>query len=189
MEQFQAGKIKESIESFRAAEKQNPAITPQLWQLGISLYYDQQFAAGQKLFETHKTVNPNDVENATWHFVCVAMQQKGEDKAAGEAAIQTARKSLIKINTDRDTRVPMREIYEFYAGRGTADSVMAAAKKSANPSADMYANIYLGLYYEAAKKKNLARKHMQLAADAKLTGNYMHEVSKIHIKLRKWSNN
>ena len=187
MQQFQAGKIKESIESFRAAEKQNPGVSPQLWQLGISLYYDQQFKSGQELFELHKTVNPNDVENATWHFICVAMQQDGNDAAAaGEQAIATARKSLIKINTDRDTRVPMREIYEFYAGRDSAESVLAAAKKSNRPSATMYAHLYLGLFYEAAKQPALARKHMRIAAATKLTGNYMHDVSKIHIKLREW---
>ncbi len=186
MQQFQAGKINESIESFRAAEKRNPGISPQLWQLGISLYYDQQFKSGQELFELHKTVNPNDAENATWHFICVAMQQDGKDVAAGEKAIETARKSLIKIDTDRDTRIPMREIYEFYAGRDSAESVLAAAKKSNRPSASMYAHLYLGLYYEAAKQPDLARKHMRIAAATKLTGNYMHDVSKVHIKLRNW---
>ena len=178
MEQFRNGKIDSSIKSFEKAKTQKPLVSPSLWQLGISLYYAEKFEAGRKQFELHKTVNPNDVENATWHFICVA-RQPGND-------VEAARESLIKIDTKRDRRVPMREIYEFYAGRGSADSVLAAANGSKYPAAKMYAHLYLGLYYEVAKQAHLAKKHMRLAAAEELTNHYMHDVAKVHVKIREW---
>lgn len=176
MGQFQSGEIKNSIASFEAAEKLDPTVSPYLWQLGISRYYAKQFEQGRKQFELHKRVNPNDVENATWHFLCVA---KSKDLGA-------ARKLLIPLDTARDTRVPMTEIYDFYAGRVTFADVMKAAKASPRPSAMMYANLYLGLYYEVVKQDELAKKFLRLAADAKLDNHYMHDVARVHVKLRGW---
>ncbi len=43
-----------------------PGAEPELWQRGLALYYTERFADGQKQFELHKTVNPNDVENRAW---------------------------------------------------------------------------------------------------------------------------
>jgi lipoprotein NlpI len=176
MSEFQAGKVTQSIKTFEAAEEADPTLSPYLWQLGISRYYAKQFELGRKQFEIHRRVNPNDVENATWHFICVA-------KAKGVTA---ARKAMIPIDTKKDTRVPMTEVYAFYAGQGSPKEVLQAAAKSKLPSAEMYAHLYLGLYYEVDKKIELAKKHMLLAAKAKLKGHYMHDVAKIHVKLRGW---
>ncbi len=75
---------------------------------------------GRRQFESHKTVNPNDVENAAWHFLCVARQR----------GIDAARNDLMKIDLAQDDRVPMAEIYAFYAGRGSEEAVLKAAKKA-----------------------------------------------------------
>ena len=176
MQRFRNNKIAESIRDFDQAAKLEPRIASHLWQRGISFYYAGEFEKGRQQFESHKAVNPHDVENATWHFICVARID----------GVEAARKSLVKIDTTRDTRVPMSEVYEFYAGRGSENAVIEAAQKADTERARMYAFLYLGLYYEAAGEVDKARAHMRKAAAARLQNHYMHDVAKIHLQQRKW---
>ena len=69
---FYNAKPAESVAAFDKLIALAPNTAPQLWQRGLSLYYVEKFAEGRKQFEIHQTVNPNDVENAAWHFICVA---------------------------------------------------------------------------------------------------------------------
>ena len=180
MDRFRANNVAGSIEDFKQAAKLEPQSEPHLWQLGISYYYSGDFKPGRELFELHKSVNPHDVENAAWHYLCVARQLDP----------QAARKALIKIDTTRDTRIPMAQVYRLYAGDGSADAVLKAAEaveKSADAErARMYAHLYLGLYYEVHKKAEKAREHMRQSAAAKLKQHYMHDVAKVHLLQRKW---
>lgn len=171
--EFLAGEIDASVQSFQRAIELVPRIEPQLWQLGISYYYAGKFKQGRELFESHQTVNPHDVENAAWHFLCVARS----------AGMKAAEQALLNIDTHRDTRVPMTEVYELYAGRGKAEAVLAAAKEADSERARMYAHLYLGLYYEVSEQPDLARKHLQESAAAKLSRNYMQGVAKVHALL------
>ena len=75
---LRSGKAKQAIEQFEKHLEQRPKDRPYLWQLGIALYFDKQFKAGAELFEIHRKVNPNDVENAAWHFLCIAKHQSAE---------------------------------------------------------------------------------------------------------------
>ncbi len=93
-EYFFAGKFDASVAAFDAYAKHFPEQSPQLWERGISLYYAKRYADGRKQFEAHQTVNPHDVENAAWHFIC----------AAKEMGVEKARKALIFIDTDQDSR-------------------------------------------------------------------------------------
>lgn len=176
MERFCDNQIERSIADFDRAAKLDPRISPRLWQRGISLYYAGRFKAGRKQFESHKAVNPHDVENAAWHFLCVARME----------SIEAARKVLIRIDTRRDTRVPMSEVYELYAGRGSEEVVIGAAERDGSEEARMYAHLYLGLYHEVAGDEEEARDHMEKAASAKLEGHYMHDVAKVHLRQREW---
>jgi len=97
MQRFRDNNIVGSLQDFQRAAELDPRARPHLWQRGISYYYAGQFRKGRQLFELHQRVNPHDVENAAWHFLCVA---------AGDG-IAAARKSLFKIDTARDTRIPM----------------------------------------------------------------------------------
>jgi lipoprotein NlpI len=124
----------------------------------------------------HQNVNQHDVENAAWHFLCVARIE----------GVKAARMSLIKIDTTRDNRAPMSEVYEFYAGRGSKDTILQAAENAGTEVARMYAHLYLGLYYEVAGDQDKARHHMREAAGAKLRNHYMHDVAKIHLFERDW---
>lgn len=75
---FQAGRISESVSGFDRLAKLVPDAVPQLWQRGVALYYAGRYQDCRAQFESHRTVNPNDVENSAWHFLCVA---RGESPA------------------------------------------------------------------------------------------------------------
>jgi lipoprotein NlpI len=177
MRHFREDKIAASIRDLDRAAELDPQMAPQLWQRGISDYYAAKFDAGRRQFELHKTVNPNDVENAAWHFLCVARLR----------GIDSAKKGLMKIDLAQDDRVPMAEIYAFYAGRGSEAAVLKAAKQAETETARMYAHLYLGLYFEVAGDAKKARSHLQQAAGARVSDNYMHDVAKVHLLERKWT--
>lgn len=172
-----AAKPKESVAAFDRLIKLQPDARPALWQRGLALYHAGMFKEGREQFEAHQTVNPNDVENAAWHFICVA-------RAAG---VEDAKKHLIPIKGD--TRVPMKEVHDLFAGIGTADDVMKAAssgEESARRDQLCYAHLYLGLYYEALGDAAKAKDHMLKAAIDYKTDHYMGKCAQVHVKLRGW---
>ena len=63
----------------------------------------------------------------------------------------------------------------------TPEQVLAAAGTQA--SGQFYAELYVGLYYEAIGNKALARQHITAAAADKFAaaGDYMHMVAKVHL--------
>src|SRR6266568_8392729 len=101
---FQSGRIAQSVAGFDRLAKLVPEYAPQLWQRGIALYYAGRYKDCRAQFESHRTVNPNDVENAAWHFACVA---RGETPAQARAAL---------LPVGPDSRNPMREIYDMFRG-------------------------------------------------------------------------
>ena len=71
----------------RYLESEEKAL-PELWQRGIALYFMRDYDAAAKQFEVHRSVNPNDVENAAWHFLCVA-KSESPSEAKGKIATGT----------------------------------------------------------------------------------------------------
>jgi lipoprotein NlpI len=140
-----------------------PDAEPELWQRGLALYYAGRFQDGRVQFERHRTVNPDDVENPAWHFLCVARLDGPE----------AARKALLPVGAD--ARVPMREILALYAGRGTAADVLAAAEQGEG----------------AARRNHLcyarAREHILQAAGPFRMDHYMGKVAVVHARLRGWA--
>jgi lipoprotein NlpI len=154
-----------------------PAAEPDLWQRGLALYYAERYADGQKQFELHRTVNPNDVENPAWHFLCVTKLE----------GVQVARGKLLPVGEDR--RVPMKEILALYAGKCEPAAVLAAAEQGEAESRHnqlCYAHLYLGLYFEALGDAVKAREHMTQAAGPFCMDHYMGKVAVMHAKLRGW---
>ncbi len=171
--QFMLGRIEESIADFDRAIELSPAGEPHNWQRGISYYYAGRFTAGREQFELHQTVNPSDVENGVWHFLC----------AARETSVTQARKNMLPIQGD--PRVPMAEIYRLFRGTGSADQVFEAAQAGDPDAAALrvrlfYAHLYLGLYYEAAGDGQRARRHIKQAAEDYSIGHYMWHVARVH---------
>lgn len=154
-----------------------PDSEPQLWQRGLALYYADRFADGRLQFERHRPANPDDVENVTWHFACVAREKGAE----------AARAAILPVGVDR--RVPMREILALFAGRGGADHVLAAASAGPEDSRRdqlFYAHLYLALHAESLGDEPTAKKHMLLAAGPFAMDHYMGKVAVLHCRLRGW---
>ena len=175
-ENFKLERVKESAADFDKFIDLSPDQAAKLWQRGISLYYAGRYEDGQRQFELHQTINSNDVENAVWHFLCVA-RRVGIDKA---------RAALLKV--ENDPRVPMMQIYALYAAKGSAEEVMKAAttgKSSPNELNErlFYAHLYLGLYFDVAGNEKMAREHIVQASELFKVDNYMGDVARIHAAL------
>ena len=76
---FKRADVAGSVDDFDRVAELRPDVEPELWQRGISQYYAGDFAACARQFETHRTVNAADVENAAWHFLCVAKRDDPTD--------------------------------------------------------------------------------------------------------------
>jgi lipoprotein NlpI len=172
-EHFRLGEFNESIADFDNVVRLRPTQEPYFWQRGISYYYAGRYTDGRKQFELHQTVNPNDVENAVWHFLCVAK----------ESGLVKARSMLIPISGD--SRIPMMEVHGLFAGQLKPEDVLAAAKKGDPGPAELkhrqfYANLYLGLYFDATGDEVSARKYILAAAGMAESGDYMGDVARVH---------
>jgi lipoprotein NlpI len=167
---FKAGHFKESVADFDREIELSPDRAPHHWQRGISLYYAKRFSDGRRQFESHREVNPNDVENATWHFLCVAR----------EFGVTNARAAMLPVGPD--ARVPMKQIDALYRGTGSVEDVLSAARAQAGRDAMFYANLYLGLYFEALGQMTKAREHITLAANDPTSMHYMGDVARVHLR-------
>jgi lipoprotein NlpI len=175
---LKTGEFAKAIADYDAFLKLEPKFEPEHWRRGIAYYYAKKYAEGTKQFETHKTVNPQDVENAAWHYLC-------NSKVVGA---EKARAELIAVT--QDPRVPMAEIQKLFAGKLEPKDVLAAAEKlpADRPdgvSARMYANLYVGLWFESAGKAAEAKAHLTAAAEKYEIGDYMWDIAKVHAKLVK----
>ena len=168
---FKAGKMAESIADFDRAIELEPGSAPYHWQRGISHYYAGRFQDCINQFDEHRTVNPNDVENTAWHFLCVATL----------SGIDKAREDFLPVTGD--PRTPMREVALLFRGDGTVEQVEAAAAADGSDSAYFYGHLYLGLYYETIHDKAAAARHIRAAVDDYPASHYMWHVARIHKQL------
>jgi lipoprotein NlpI len=177
VEMFFDAKPKESVAAFDELLKLEPQVKPELWQRGLSLYYAGDFKGGREQFETHQTFNTNDVENAAWHFLCVAKAE----------SVEAARKVLIPI--EGDARVPMKQVHALFAGKATPEDVLKAAESGEGNDLRnhrCFAHLYLGLYFESIGDDAKAKDHMLKAATDFKMDHYMGKVAQVHVKLRGW---
>lgn len=173
VDDFRAGRIAAAVQGFDRAALLSPADAPFLWQRGIAQYYVGQFRECAAMFASHRTVNPDDVENAAWHFLCVARADSPD----------AARRLLLPVGTD--PRAPMREIYQMFQGRATTAQVLKAAGTSVR--AQFYARLYSGLYLEATGDRTGGRAQIEIAAEPRYAeaGGYMHDVARVHLQSQK----
>lgn len=176
-DQFFKGNLKEAVKDWDREIAMVPRREPHHWQRGLALYYLHEFQKGIAQFENHQTVNGNDVENAAWHFLCVARAKGG--------SVAKARENFIPI--EGDSRVPMREIHRLFAGKGSPEEVIAAASKNAEGlllrNQLCYAHLYLGLYFEALDQPQKAAEHLEKAAVDFKMDHYMGKVAQLHHRL------
>jgi len=175
---FKLGKFKEAIDDYDVFLKAYPKLAPDHWKRGIALYYAGRFKDGVDQFELHRKVNPEDVENSAWHYLCNARANTPEK----------ARKDLIPVK--KDTRVPMKEVLELFAGKIKPKDVLDAAENSKLKDEDLkearfYANLYIALYYESEGDAKNCLEHMTAAVEKYKIGHYMWDVADVHLKLLK----
>ena len=176
-EHFKLAHIKESIADFDRFLALVPEQVPYHWQRGIAYYYAGRFEEGRQQFEAHQGVNSNDVENAVWHFLCVARS----------AGLEKARSALIPIKGD--ARIPMMEVHALFAGMAKPEDVLkvAGAGEPSSPRIRQqmfFAHLYLGLYFEATGDEKKAREHILKATEEFKSDDYMGDVARVHRKLR-----
>lgn len=173
---FFLGRIDESVQAFDQVVQLSPEQMPHNWQRGIALYYAGRFADAVRQFEAHRRVNPQDVENAAWHYLCRSQA------IGGPAGVAAARKELIPI--DSDPRVPLMKVHQLFAGTATPDEVIAEAKKG-DPSPEQlhdqlfYAHLYIALFFQAEGNLVEADQHMKLAATTFGVKGYMGDVARV----------
>lgn len=167
---FERGQIEQSVELFEDLVRLAPGAEAELWQRGIVQYEAGRFAACRKQFELHRQVNPNDVENAAFHFFCTA-------RAGG---VKAARSALLPVGPDG--RVPMKEIYEMLQGKRTPEAVLSAAGQGAEGR--FFAHLYIGFYFEALGEPRKALPHFRQAAAPEFAaaGGLMHTVARVHLQ-------
>jgi tetratricopeptide (TPR) repeat protein len=173
-EHFRQARIAESIADFDRQLELVPEKSAEHWQRGIAYYYAGEYEKGAQQFELHQTVNPQDVENAAWHFLCVARSPQG--------SVEAARERLILVT--QDSRVPMTQIQQMFAGTISPDEVLRVGAEVGG-TARFYADLYVGLYFEAVGREVESLRLIKLAADNLLAmGNYMRDVAQVHATLR-----
>ncbi len=175
---FFEARIAGAVTAFDKVVELAPQAKPQLWQRGLALYYAGSYQDGREQFEVHQTVNTDDVENAAWHFLCVARLE----------GVEAARKALIPIQGD--ARVPMSQVHDLFAGTGSVEAVLAAAGEGDDSPRRRnhlcYAHLYLGLYFEALGDDAKAKDHILKAATDYEMDHYMGKTAVTHAKVRGW---
>ena len=180
-EHLLAGQFKAALADFDRFLAKRPDQAPYHWKRGIALYYVGDFAEGVQQFDLHQTVNNADVENAVWRAMCMARRD----------GWKAAQKDLLVVGPD--SRVPMSQVYELFAGKATVDDVLEAAKTGRPSPGELrtrlfYAQLYAGLYYDAAGEPAKAAEHLSQAVDKHLVDHYMGGIAKVHLKLLKKAN-
>ncbi len=166
MAHFQAGQVEESVKDFDRAIQADASAAPHLWQRGIALYYLNRFKDCKAQFEIHRTVNPEDVENSAWHYLCTA---RAESPAKAKSML---------IPVARDGRPPMTTVLAMFAGKATQGDVLRDAGRDG--AAKFFAYLYIGLYWEANGDRAKAGPWLKRAAEASEGQDYMGAVARIH---------
>jgi lipoprotein NlpI len=170
---LRAGKCQWAVQLFDRYLKSRSDDLPELWQRGIALYFVGEYEAAARQFEVHRTVNPNDVENAAWHFLCVA-----KAKSPSEARAQL-------LPAPGDPRPPMQQVLTMLQSgnpegvREKVDSLPADSKE--RESAEFYGDFYLGLYADAMGQSDKAKRYMSQSA-SRAPRNYMGDVARVYAK-------
>ncbi len=175
---LKAGKFKEAVADFDKFLELRPKYAPDHWRRGIALYYAGRFEDGTKQFDLHRSVNPEDVENSAWHYLCNARATSPKQ----------ARADLIPVT--KDARVPMKEVLELFAGKIKPADVFTAVEASKLTGeklkeARFYAHLYVGLYFESEGDAKQARANLTTAVEQYKISHYMWDVGNAHLMMLK----
>lgn len=170
---YRSGRSQASLPLFERAIKLAPELAPHNWQRGIALCSCGEFEKGAEQFKTHHDVNPDDVENSAWYFLCIA-------KVKG---IEAARKTVIPSRGDG--REPMMSILGMLKGElAPADVLQAAIENTPQGAvrqrAQFYADLYVALYYDSLDQADDARAYLKRSLNYDHSG-YMVDVARVYL--------
>lgn len=170
---YLSGHSEQSLPLFDRVVKLVPEEAPQNWQRGIALCSCGKFAEGAKQFETHHRVNPDDVENSAWYFLCIAKTE----------GIEAARKAVIPSRGDG--REPMMSVLQMLQQKLEPEQVLKAAEANttAGPErqrAQFYAALYVGLYYDSLGDPKRAADYLQQSLGYGDSG-YMVDAARVYL--------
>ncbi|CAK0781503.1 hypothetical protein CVIRNUC_005390 [Coccomyxa viridis] len=175
MRSFRKCDVTGSIQAFDEALRLDPAIRPYLWQRGLSLYYAEQYEAAAMQFRDDVAVNPSDTEEAIWAFL-------SEARLLGASQ---ARRQFLQVG--RDSRDVMRAACTVFQDGSDPARILRAADGGRGSSSAFYANLYVGLFFEAEGDEQQSGEAIARALDteyAKASGDYMAALAKVHAQLR-----
>ena len=175
---LKSGRFKDAIADFDDYLAHDLKAAPDHWRRGIALYYAGRYADGVKQFNLHRKVNPEDVENSAWHYLCTARA----------VSPKQARADLIPVT--RDSRIPMKQVLQLFAGTIAPEAVLAAAEEAKltmteRTEARFYARLYVALYFDSTGDDKQTRKYLEEAVEKYPIGHYMWDVAKAHLSLLK----
>jgi len=179
MAKFAGYDVVGSVRDFDEAIAVDSRMGAYLWQRGLALYYADDFDGAARQFREDVAMNPNDTEESVWCFASEA-----RDPVKG---VEYAREHMLK--TGRDARPVMASVFELFE-RGTEEAeeaLRAAGGRSAND--EFYALMYLGLWREINGDDEGAKEFIKRAnrtAYARLSGDYMASVTRVHERVRGW---
>ena len=167
---FKAGRVNEGIVDWaHFIETEKDALkAPELFDYGIANVIADKMDVGRKQFEWYATLYPDDVENAAWHFLCVAKKD----------GVDAARAQLMKVG--KDERPPMMALYGLFKGTNDVAAVWSAVA-AGNPTVaerdqrEFWARLYIGIYYEASGRGNLATRYLGTAAAMARTASFTNQ--------------
>ncbi|MFO0939131.1 MAG: hypothetical protein U0930_00035 [Pirellulales bacterium] len=173
---YLAGHAKESVSLFDKANQLDEKRAPHNWQRGIALATVGDFKRGAEQFKIHHEVNPDDVENSAWYYLCVAKSEN----------VEAAKKTLIGSRGDK--REPMMDILQMLRGEGSPEKVIAAAEKVGpapenKKMAQFYGDLYIGLYYDSIGRTENAEKFLKRSLSYEING-YMADTARVYLAER-----
>lgn len=173
---YLSGEAKDSLPLFDSVVKLRPESAAHNWQRGIALCTCGDFERGAEQFKQHHDVNPDDVENSAWYFLCVA-KTKGVDAA-----------KKVVIPSRGDGRQPMMTILKLLQGEVEPEVVLQAAvapqiAEQARPMAQFYADLYVGLYFDSLGNAEQAIKYLKRSQQYDRSG-YMVRTAQVYLNAR-----
>jgi lipoprotein NlpI len=170
---LRSGHADRAVEFFDRYLQLRPADLPGLWQRGIALYFDGQYAVAADQFVKHREVNPYDVENAAWHYLCVAKAE----------SVANAKQSVLPA--PHDARIPMAEVHKMLVSgdRSVVENRLQnlSPESPRHDSAMFYGNFYLGLFADAHGDHQTAVDNMTQAAQV-APRHYMGDIARVYLE-------
>jgi len=152
---FFGGNYDAAIADYEKMIEIDPTVEVSHWRLGLAYYYAGQYAKTAKQLGKYHDFDDQDRENGIWIFLADAHR----------LGVKKARESMIHY-TKKD-RPPLVDVYNMFEGKLTADELLAKIQneikeESLNQLAAeqrlFYTYLYIGLFAEAEKNPEQARK-------------------------------